>query len=109
MRQLKDSPDGKIEVSWLQPTGIPIESRGANYAAILTDLQPGQPWTVRIMPLQATGEAGDRLFAVDFSTELKPSLVSRAFKHSPISWLMGVLATLLVWQGLRRWRPSQPS
>jgi hypothetical protein len=107
MRQLKKAPDGTLEISWVRPTGIPIESRGATFTARLTDLQPGQPWTVRILPLEANGEVGDRLFTVDFSTQWRPSLMARVSNLSPLKWMFGVLAALLFWWGVQRWLPRR--
>ncbi|MDR3406713.1 MAG: fibronectin type III domain-containing protein [Chthoniobacter sp.] len=102
MRQLRTGTDGQLEVVWLQPTGIPIETRGTNYAAILKGLYPGQPWTVRIVPLQASGEAGNRLFTVDFQTPSKSSLLARLLKPST-QWLLIALLGLVAWQVWQRW------
>ncbi|MEI9896321.1 MAG: fibronectin type III domain-containing protein [Chthoniobacter sp.] len=104
MRQLQIGPDGKLQVTWLQPTGIPIEARDKNYAAILTGLHPGQPWTVRIVPLQANGEAGQRLFTVEFLTPFRGSLPGRFPRPSLLQWLLIALGALLAWQGWQRWR-----
>ena len=104
MRQLRVGHDGQLEISWLQPTGIPIEARGSNYAAILTDLQSGSPWTVRIMPIFANGEVGPRLFVVTFQTPPKSSFLGRVPKPSPLQGLLIVLAALVGWRGWQRWQ-----
>ncbi len=100
MRQLATDAGGNLQVTWLAPTGVPIELRGQNYVAVMTGLQPGQFWTVRIRPLNASGEPGERLFAVDFKTPLKPSPLS-AF--SPLRGLLVALLGLVAWQAWRRW------
>lgn len=103
MRQLKIGSEHRLEISWVQPTGIPIERQGDNYAALLTDLRAGQPWTVRILPLQASGEAGAPLFTVEFFTQGKPSLGSRLTHPSLLQLLVVALIILLGWQAWRRW------
>lgn len=109
VRQLQNTPDRTLEVSWFPLTDVPIQSRGTAFAALLTDLPPGQPFTVRIVPLQANGEAGERLFALDFFTPPKSSLLAGVTRHSLTSWLIGVLVTLVVWKVVRRWRPRGAS
>jgi hypothetical protein len=109
MRQLQAGPDGKIQVVWLQPAGIPIEARGATFAAILTGLQPGQPWTIRVMPLQASGEAGNRLFTLTFQTATKGSFAGRLAKPSLLQLLVIALIGLLGWQAWRRWGTRTPA
>jgi hypothetical protein len=101
LRDMGTGPDGKLKVTWVEPHGIPIEARGANFVATLKDLEPGQPWTVRILPLDARGEPGPRLFALDFATPPKPSVIP---KVSPLRALLVALCALVVWQALGYWR-----
>ncbi|MEP6667618.1 MAG: fibronectin type III domain-containing protein [Chthoniobacter sp.] len=103
MRQLKVDPDGRIETIWLQPTGIPIEARGKNYAAILTGLQPGEPWAVRIMTLPPSGEA-TRLFTVTFQTPPKTALLAQLPRPSLLQCLLVALLGLAAWHGWQWWR-----
>jgi hypothetical protein len=103
MRQLQKGPHGDLLISWVRPTDIPIEARNGNYVAILKGLMPGQPWTVRIIPLQANGEAGNRLFTIEFYTPEKSSLVARLTKPSLTQLLLIALLVLLGWQAWQRW------
>jgi len=103
MRQLKIGADHRIEISWVQPTGIPIERKGDTYNAVLTDMSPGQPWTVRILPLQANGEVGAPLFTVEFFTPGKLS-IGRRLAHPSLLQLLVIGLTLLIgWQAWQRW------
>ncbi|HSI15569.1 MAG TPA: fibronectin type III domain-containing protein [Chthoniobacter sp.] len=103
MRQIKIGADHRMEISWVQPTGIPIERQGANFVATLTDMPPGQPWTVRILPLQASGEAGAPLFTVEFQTLGTGAIGSRLAHPSLLQLLVVALILLLGWQAWRRW------
>ncbi len=98
MRQLRLDPQRKLQVSWLAPEGVPIERRGAQFVATLTGLQPAQPWTVRILPLNAAGEPEARLFAIDFKTPPKSSFFPRP------TLLHGLLAALVALVGWQVWR-----
>jgi hypothetical protein len=100
MRQLAVGADGNLQVTWLTPSGVPIELHGPNYAAILTGLKPAMPWTVRVRPLDAKGEPGERLFAIDFTT---PPKSSRLPDFSPFRGLLLALLAMVVWQAWRRW------
>jgi hypothetical protein len=64
-------------------------------------LQPGQPWTIRVLPIGAGGELGARLFAVDFFTPRKQSILPQI---SPLKGLMCALVLLVGWQIFSRWR-----
>lgn len=103
MRQIRLGADGRMEISWVQPTGIPMERRGDNYVAILTEMQSGQPWTVRILPLQASGEAGAPLFTVQFQTLGESSATARFRTPSLLQLLVIALIALLGWQAWQRW------
>jgi hypothetical protein len=105
MKQYRVGSEGKLQAIWLRPTGIPIEDHGGTYAAMLTDLKPGQPWTVRVIPLEPSGaEAGARLFAVDFLTPEKPSLAARLPRITFLRVLLVVGAGLLARYGWKRWK-----
>lgn len=103
MRQLKIGPENRMEISWVQPTGIPIERRGDNYAAILTDMLPGQPWTVRILPILTGGEVGAPLFTVDFQTLGSDSSTGGWGSPSLLQLLVIALIALIGWQAWQRW------
>lgn len=103
MRQLKIGADHRMEISWVQPTGIPIERKADVYKAVLTDLRPGQPWSVRILPLEASGEAGAALFTVDFFTQGTSSIGSRLTHVSLLQLLVVGLTFLIGWQAWQRW------
>jgi hypothetical protein len=104
MRQLATGPDGRLEISWLRPTGIPIDKHGDRYQATLTDLMPGQPWSVRILPILPSGEAGAPLFTADFSTPSKSSLASHMGRPSLLQLLVLALIFLIGRQVWQRWR-----
>jgi len=109
MRQLKIGPENRLEISWLQPTGIPIERRGDNYVAILTDMFPGQPWTVRILPILTGGEVGDPLFTVDFQTLGETSSTSGWGRPSLLQLLVVALILLIIRQAWQRWGRRDPA
>jgi hypothetical protein len=101
LRQLARSEDGGVRVTWLELGGVEIKQAGQNYAMTIHGLQPGQPWTVRVLPIAASGEAGQRLFAVDFFTPPKQSILPRI---SPLKGLICALVLLVGWQIYSRWR-----
>ena len=101
LRDMGTDADGNLHVTWLEPRGVPIERRGENFVATLKDLEPGQPWTVRVLPLNERGEPGPRLFALTFLTPPKESFVP---KVSPLRALLAGLVALVAWQAWGYWR-----
>lgn len=101
VRQFGFDPQGNLQVTWLAPAGVPIEPRDQRHVATLGNLQPAQPWTVRILPLNDAGEPGERLFAIDFQTPRKPS---RLPEISAVRGLLVALLALVAWQAWRWWR-----
>jgi len=97
-RDLYLDPDGKLAVRWIPVGDQKIASADGSYAAKLSGLRPATSHTVRVLPLNAQGEPGERLFAVRFHTAAKPTL-------KPRSWLMPCLAAALFalvgWQVVR--------
>ncbi len=91
----------KLTVTWHRFEGLPIQTQGGSYLATVFDLEPAQPWVIRVLPVPATGEPGERLFAIGFSTLPKASLVP---KISPFRALLAALVILVGWQIYARWR-----
>jgi hypothetical protein len=104
MQQLRIGPDKKLRASWLQPAGIPIETRGTNYAAIFTGLQPEQLWTIRIVPLEANGEAGPQLFMLKFYTPPKIPVTARVRGFFSTKVLVIILLFCIALQVWWRWQ-----
>lgn len=103
LRDLGSDAEGNFQVVWRTPSPVPIERRGENYVATLDGLEPGQPWTVRVLPLDANGEPGPRLFTLDFATSPKKAFFPVP-KVSPLRVLVMALCGLLAWQALGYWR-----
>jgi hypothetical protein len=109
MVQFALNNERKLDFRWLRPTDVPIEKHGDKYAAILDGLQPQQPYTIRIVPLDANGEAGERLFAVDVMTPPKKTFADHLPKISVFRGLLLLLAALLAWRGWDWWRNRDAS
>ncbi len=101
LRDLVTDAAGNLQVIWRTPTPVPIERRGETFVATLDGLDAGQPWTARILPIDANGAPGPRLFAVDFDTPPKPSYLP---KVSLFGALVCVLGALLGWRLFTYWR-----
>ncbi len=101
LRQLSFAENHTLVATWLELDGLPIKQQGSSYAVTINDLQPAQPWTVRVRPLNAGGTPDERLFAIDFTTPPKSSFVPHV---SPLGGLVAFLALLLGWQAVSRWR-----
>lgn len=98
MRQLQLDKDGKLQISWVTPTDIPIVTRGSDYVAILKGLRSGTPWTIRVLPMQFAGNAGAPLFTLEFVTPSSHSALANLTHMSPMQWLVLALISLLIWQ-----------
>jgi hypothetical protein len=84
-----------LSARWVPVGDQKIVQADGFHSTTLRGLRPGMSWTVRVLPVNAQGETGERLFAVRFTTPAKPSL-------KPRSWLLpGLVAALL---GLVGWR-----
>lgn len=95
------APDRSLQVNWQEIPGLEIKAQGASYLATIPDLQPAQPWALRVLPVKADGEPGERLFAVDFFTPPKPAILPTL---SPLRVLLVALFGLVSWQVVTRWR-----
>jgi hypothetical protein len=104
MIQFSVGRDHLMHAAWLYDNQDPIERRGDNYALILQALIPNQPYTVRIVPVDANGRPGERLFAVSFSTPSKPRATAKLPSISYLQGLLGILAALLCWHLWLWWR-----
>jgi len=102
LRQFSFAENHTLVATWLELDGLDIKQQGSRYTVSIRDLQPAQPWTVRVRPLDASGTPDERLFAIDFKTPPKSSYVPHV---SPLGGLFAVLALLLGWQAVARWRP----
>jgi len=102
LRQFSFAENHTLVATWLELEGLDIKQQGSRYTVSIRDLQPAQPWTVRVRPLDASGTPDERLFAIDFKTPPKSSYVPHV---SPLGGLFAVLALLLGWQAVARWRP----
>src|SRR6202012_3681754 len=96
--------DRLMHAVWLYDNEDPIERHGNNYALILKALNPHQPYTVRIVPLDASGHPGERLFAVSFFTPAKPHASSRLASFTYLQGLLALLAVLLCLHLWNWWR-----
>ena len=94
-RELYLAPGGDLAARWVPIGDQKIVQADGFHAATLRGLRPGMPWTVRVVPISAQGEPGERLFAARFSTPAKPTLQPRTF-------LLPTLAVALL--GLVGWR-----
>jgi hypothetical protein len=101
LRDLGTDAAGNLQVIWRAPTPVPIERRGNTFVATLDGLESGQPWTARILPIDANGTPGRRLFAVNFDTPPKASLLPKISLFGTLFW---VLCALLGWQFFTYWR-----
>jgi hypothetical protein len=101
LRQFSYADDGNLHVTWLELSGQKIEQAGQSYFTTIHELQPGQPWTVLVLAMKGEGQPGERLFAMDFSTPPKMSILPEV---SPFRALLAALLALLAWQAVIRWR-----
>ncbi len=101
LRQLSFAENHTLVATWLELDALVIKQEGSNLVTTIRDLQPGQPWTVRVQPLKADGVPDTRLFAIDFTTPPKRSYLP---KVSPLRGLLATLGLLLAWQVASRWR-----
>jgi len=101
LRQFSYAEDGSLLVTWLELGGLEFKREGQNYLTTIRDLEPGQPWTVRVLPIESDGQPGERLFAIDFTT---PQKLSGLPGISPFRGLVAALLALLAWQAVSRWR-----
>ena len=85
----------------MELAGLQIKEQGGNYAVTIRDLQPEQPWTLRVAPLKEDGKAGPRLFAIDFATPPKASFLPEV---SILRGILFVLGLLVVWRVYAWWR-----
>jgi hypothetical protein len=99
LRQLAYAPGGGLTVNWLELGGLEITRQGSNFVTTIRDLEPAQPWTIRVRPADGGGE--NRLFAIEFRTPPKPSYLP---KVSPLRGLVAVLVALLACQAFFWWR-----
>ncbi len=104
LRRLSYAADGSLQVNWLELSGLEVKREGQNYLTTIHELQPAQPWTIRVLPLKETGEPDQRLFAIDFRTPAPSSLLP---KVSPLHGLLVALLGLIVWQAAAHWRRRQ--
>jgi hypothetical protein len=101
LRQFAFTEDHNLTVNWLELGGLQVSRKGQNYVTTIHDLEPAQPWTVRVRPINNGGEPENRLFAVNFQT---PPKTSYRPDISPLRGLLAVLAILVVWQVIARAR-----
>jgi hypothetical protein len=99
LRQLAYAPEGDLTVNWLELGGLEIRREGANYVTTIRDLEPAQPWTIRVRPADGAGE--NRIFAIDFRTPPKPSYLPQV---SPLRGLLALLFVLFAVQSFFWWR-----
>ncbi len=71
-RRVVPDPAGGLKVRWDELPGATIRQQGDRQVAVMTGLQPGTPYGVRVVPLGPGGEAGEPLFAQYFTTAAKP-------------------------------------
>ncbi len=93
--------DRKLNATWQKIDGLEIKSQGGTYTTTISDLQPAQPWAIRVLSLKGNGEPGERLFTVSFSTPPKRSFLPTV---SPTRILLVALFGLIAWQVAARWR-----
>ena len=72
-RQFLPAPGGGLQVNWVPIGGEEVTRQHGLYSTTVRNLEPDKAWTVRVVPINAQGEAGERLFAIEFFTPLKPS------------------------------------
>lgn len=90
-----------LTVKWIVPEGFNVAKQGERYVATIPDLEPAQPWVVRVFPVPDGGGSADRLFTIEFRTTPKPSLIPRV---SAVPGLLIVFVILIGWQVTLRWR-----
>ena len=101
LRQFYRAADGGLGISWMELAGLDVKRKGDTYMTIIRDLQPGQKWTVRVLPLKIDGTAEARLFAIDFKTPPRASFLPRI---SLTRGLWFALIALAVWRVVMWWR-----
>jgi hypothetical protein len=104
MIQFSVGKDRLMHANWIHDNEDPINRLGDNYALSLLALNPNQPYTVRIVPVDAKGQVGERLFAVSFSTPHKPHAGTWLPSISYLQALLGILAGLVCWHLWNWWR-----
>jgi hypothetical protein len=104
VRLLGVDPSHKLQIKWQELQDTTLESHAPDYAIKLKDLEPGQPWTFRVRPVEIAGRLGAPLFTISFSTPPRTSLRPH-FEASTFAELLVVaLLALVGWQAYERTR-----
>ncbi len=76
MREVFTGDDEWPAWRWVEWRHAAIERTGNVFVAKLTGLAPGHAQALRVLPLDAAGGSGARLFGVEFITPPKPNLTA---------------------------------
>ncbi|MEA3209387.1 MAG: Flagellar-associated PapD-like [Chthoniobacter sp.] len=99
-----------LRKAWIEIPKTTFARDGARWSARLIGLQPQQSQTVRVVPLDAQGGAGQPLFMLDFFTPEKRT--AGLLKIGLFQWLLAGLVVCLAitaWKRLRHSLTESPS
>ena len=68
LRDLFVGEDGGLSWKWMEWRQAAIERQGDAVSARIAGLDPDQAYAARVLPLNASGEAGAQIFSVEFRT-----------------------------------------
>ena len=102
MRRLGLDEARALTVTWVEHKPATVRREKESYVATLGGLQPAKIWAIRVLPLDASGAAGARLFALTFATPVAPP---SALHISSVQWLLLALAAcfaIAIWRYFHR-------
>jgi hypothetical protein len=101
-RNLGLDDQGHLRTSWQVPQAVRIREDGGRVFAEIHNLLPGSHHTVRVVPVNGGGEAGDALFITQFETLPAKGAGGRITPFSVGVFLLALLALgAFVWQRVR--------
>ena len=90
--------DGTARNIWLEIPKVAFTRDGTQWYARMSGLQPAQPQTIRVVPLDSAGQPSTHLFIADFSTPPEPPGLR------PPSLLQTLIGALVICLGIFGWQ-----
>ena len=103
-RQFLPALGGGLRINWMPIGGEEVTRQHGLYSTTVRNLEPDKAWTVRVVPINAQGEVGERLFAIEFFTPLQPSATLKIWIIRGIfaAFLGGAVWWFVLWFRQRR-------
>ena len=97
---------GELQAVWEELPKVSVHREGAKHVAVLNGLLPGSAGGVRVVPLNAAGEAGQPLFTQFFTT---PEGVNLRSQFTLVRVLLAAFAVCLGFILRQRWKARRLS